>query len=84
MIQQSKTPTKSVQELADNSLATIDNIVVKNAAIGIHSYNAAPAVNGFTLTDNDVGLEVYGGMSLPTIYRSTILSGEAQGWTTTK
>ncbi|MFL2962365.1 MAG: hypothetical protein ACJZ2K_05225, partial [Candidatus Poseidoniaceae archaeon] len=60
----------------------VDNIVVKNAAVGIYSHNAAPSINGFTLTDNDVGLDVYGGMTLPTIYRSTILSGESTGWTT--
>ena len=66
----------------EQSLATIDNIVVKNAGVGIESYNAAPNINGFTLTDNDVGLEVFGGMTLPTIYRSTILSGQSQGWTT--
>jgi plastocyanin len=60
----------------------VDNIVVKNAATGIYSYNAAPTVNGFTLTDNTVGVDVYGGMSLPTIYRSTLLSGQSTGWTT--
>ena len=62
--------------------ASVDNIVVKNAAVGLYSYNAAPTVNGFTLTDNDVGVDVYGGMSLPTIYRSTLLSGQSTGWTT--
>jgi len=60
----------------------VDNIVVKNAAVGIYSYNAAPTINGFTLNDNDVGIDVYGGMTLPTIYRSTSLSGESRGWTT--
>ena len=64
----------------DGSLADVDNIIVKNAAVGIYSENAAPNVNGFTLNDNDVGLEVYGGMSLPSIYRSTLLSGESSGW----
>jgi FlaG/FlaF family flagellin (archaellin) len=63
-----------------NSVGTINNIVVKNAAIGIQSYNGAPQVDGFTSTDNTVGVDVYGGMSLPTIYRSTLLSGEATGW----
>ena len=47
----------------------------------MYSYNAAPTINGFTLTDNDVGVDVYGGMSLPTIYRSTLLSGQS-GWQT--
>ncbi|MDP6870369.1 MAG: type IV pilin [Candidatus Poseidoniaceae archaeon] len=60
----------------------VDNIVVKNAAVGLYSKNAMPQVNGFTMTDNDVGVDVYGGMSLPTIYRSTLLSGQATGWTT--
>ena len=60
----------------------VDNIVVKNAAVGIYSYNAVPTINGFTLTDNDVGVDVYGGMTLPTIYRSTLLSGESTGWKT--
>ena len=63
--------------------AAVDNIVVKNAAVGIYSYNAAPTINGFTLTDNDVGVDVYGGMSLPTIYRSTLLSGQS-GWKPTQ
>ena len=63
---------------------SIDNIIVKNAAVGIQSYNGAPQVDGFTSTDNVVGLDVYGGMSLPTIYRSTLLSGQSTGWTTYK
>ena len=62
--------------------ATIQNIAVSNAAVGIQSYNAAPQVDGFTSTNNDVGIDVYGGMSLPTIYRSTQLSGQSTGWTT--
>ena len=44
--------------------------------------DAAPTIDGFTLTDNTVGMEVDGGMSLPTIFRSEILSGESRGWTT--
>tara|TARA_B110000444_G_scaffold261492_1_gene314159 strand:- start:19257 stop:32756 length:13500 start_codon:yes stop_codon:yes gene_type:complete len=63
---------------------SIDNIVVKNAAVGIQAYNGAPQVDGFTSTDNVVGVDVYGGMSLPTIYRSTLLSGQSTGWTTYK
>ena len=63
---------------------SIDNIIVKNAAVGIQSYNGAPQVDGFTSTDNVVGVDVYGGMSLPTIYRSTLLSGQSTGWTTYK
>jgi hypothetical protein len=61
---------------------SINNIVVKNAAVGIQSYNGAPQVDGFTLSDNDVGIGVYGGMSLPTVYRSTLLSGQNAGWKT--
>ncbi len=68
----------------EGSGGTIDNIVVKNAAIGIQSYNGAPQVDGFTSTDNTVGVDVYGGMSLPTVYRSPLLSGESTGWTTYK
>ncbi len=60
----------------------INNIIVKNAAIGIQANNGAPQVNGFTSTDNTVGVEVTGGMSLPTVYRSTLLSGQATGWKT--
>ena len=63
---------------------SIDNVVVKNAAVGIQSFNGAPQVDGFTSTDNTVGVDIYGGMSLPTIYRSTLLSGESTGWTTYK
>ena len=63
---------------------SIDNVVVKNAAVGIQSFNGAPQVDGFTSTDNTVGVDVYGGMSLPTIYRSTLLSGQSTGWTTYK
>ncbi|NCG01730.1 MAG: type IV pilin, partial [Euryarchaeota archaeon] len=63
---------------------SIDNIVVKNAAVGIQAYNGAPQIDGFTATDNVVGVDVYGGMSLPTLYRSTLLSGQSTGWTTYK
>ena len=63
---------------------TIENVIVKNAAVGIQSYNGAPQVDGFTATDNTVGVDIYGGMSLPTIYRSTLLSGENTGWKTYK
>jgi len=66
----------------EQSGGNADNIVVQNAAVGIYSYNAAPQISGFTLEDNDVGVDVYGGMSLPTLYRSTLLSGQQRGWTT--
>ena len=65
-----------------SATADVDNIVVKNAAIGMHMLNSAPTVDGFTLTDNDVGIDVEGSMSLPTIYRSPRLSGESTGWKT--
>jgi len=63
---------------------SIENVIVKNAAVGIQSYNGAPQVDGFIATDNTVGVDVYGGMSLPTVYRSTLLSGENTGWKTYK
>ena len=68
----------------ENSGATLSDIIVKNAAVGIQSYNGAPQVDGFTSTGNTVGINAYGGMSLPTIYRSTSLSGMNAGWTTYK
>ena len=63
---------------------SIENVIVKNAAVGIQAFNGAPQVDGFTSTDNIVGIDVYGGMSLPTVYRSTLLSGQSTGWTTYK
>ena len=64
----------------EGGMGSVDNIIVKNAETGIYSHNSAPEINGFTLNDNEVGLDVEGGMSLPTIYRSPRLSGEATGW----
>ena len=66
----------------EQSGGNINNIIVKNGAVGIQAYNGAPQIDGFTSTDNTVGVDVYGGMSLPTIYRSTLLSGMATGWET--
>jgi len=66
----------------ENTGASADGITVRNAAVGIKSYNAAPQIDGFTSNGNTVGLSSYGGMSLPTIYRSSALSGQAAGWTT--
>ena len=66
----------------EQSGGNINNIIVKNSAVGIQAYNGAPQIDGFTSTDNTVGVDVYGGMSLPTIYRSTLLSGKATGWET--
>ena len=66
----------------EGSAASIDNIVVKNGAVGIMSKNAAPQIDGFTSTDNTVGVDMEGGMSLPTIYRSPSLAGVSRGWQT--
>ena len=66
----------------DSAASSVSNILVKNSAVGISVVDAAPTIDGFTLTDNTVGMEVDGGMSLPTIYRSEILSGESRGWKT--
>ncbi|MGB2493452.1 MAG: type IV pilin [Poseidonia sp.] len=66
----------------ENAGATVNDVIVKNAAVGIQSYNGAPQVDGFTSNGNTVGIAAYGGMSLPTIYRSTALSGASNGWTT--
>jgi plastocyanin len=68
--------------LEDTASSSLSNIIVKNADVGIQVTDAAPTIDGFTLTNNTVGMDVYGGMSLPSIYRSTRLSGESAGWTT--
>ena len=68
----------------ENAAPTITDIIVRNAAVGIQSYNGAPQIDTFTANGNTVGLAAYGGMSLPTIYRSTALSGQSAGWTTYK
>ena len=67
-----------------NSGASLTDIIVRNAAVGIQSYNGAPQVDGFTSNGNTVGVDVHGGMSLPTIYRSSSLSGMSAGWHTYK
>jgi len=66
----------------ENTKSGMANLAVSGAAVGIKSYNAAPQLDGFTVTDSDVGVNLYGGMSLPTIYRSTSLSGMNAGWET--
>ena len=66
----------------EDTTSSVSDLTVSNAARGIMSYNGAPSVAGFTLTNNDVGMEFFGGMALPSIYRSTLLSGESTGWTT--
>ena len=66
----------------ENSASTdIDDITVENAGTGIMVKSAAPSIDDFTLANNDVGMENYGGMSLPTIYRSPLLQGQS-GWVT--
>ena len=68
--------------LEATAASSLSNIIVKNAAVGIEVVDAAPTIDGFDLQDNTVGLIVDGGMSLPTLYRSTILSGHSAGWST--
>lgn len=68
--------------LEDTAGSSLNNINVMGAQTGIVVKNAAPSIDGFTLTNNTVGIEVNGGMTLPTIYRSTLLSGASRGWTT--
>ena len=66
----------------EESSGSFNNIAVTNAAVGIQSYNAAPSIDGFTSTGNTVGIDAHGGMTLPTIYRSTSLESVARGWKT--
>jgi len=68
--------------LSNTAASSLSNVLVKNSAVGIEVTDAAPTIDGFTLTDNTVGMTVDGGMSLPTLYRSTILSGQSAGWNT--
>jgi hypothetical protein len=68
--------------LVNTAASSLSNVIVKNSAVGIAVEDAAPTIDGFTLTDNTVAMTIDGGMSLPTMYRSTILSGESPGWTT--
>ena len=67
--------------LEQTSSSVLDDITIENAATGIVVRNGAPTVNDFTLSNNDVGVENYGGMALPTIYRSPLLQGQS-GWQT--
>ena len=66
----------------ESSGGSLNNIAVSNAAVGIKAKDSAPQIDGFTSTGSDVGLDIDGGMTLPTIYRSTSLSGESRGWKT--
>ena len=66
----------------EGASGSFNNIAVSNAAVGIQSYNAAPSIDGFTSTGNTVGIDAHGGMTLPTIYRSTSLENVARGWKT--
>jgi len=67
--------------LEQTSSSNLNDITVENAGTGIVIRNGAPTVNDFTLSNNDVGIENYGGMALPTIYRSPLLQGQS-GWQT--
>ena len=53
--------------------SNVQNIAVTGAATGIVVKDSAPTINGFTLTDNTVGMEIDGGMSLPTVYRLSLI-----------
>ena len=66
----------------EGASGSYNNIAVSNAAVGIQSYNAAPSIDGFTSTGNTVGIDAHGGMTLPTIYRSSSLENVARGWKT--
>jgi len=68
--------------LENTASSVLTNVNVAGADTGLVVKDAAPAINGFTLTDNTVGVEIDGGMTLPSIYRSTILSGQSRGWQT--
>ena len=68
--------------LQNTGASNLQNIAVSGADTGISIVDAAPSVDGFTLTDNRVGVVVDGGMTLPSIYRSTLLSGQSAGWNT--
>ena len=68
--------------IQDSGTTAIQNIGVTGADTGIVIKDAAPAIDGFTLNDNTVGVEIDGGMTLPSIYRSTLLSGQSRGWET--
>jgi len=68
--------------LENTASSTLTNVNVAGANTGLVVKDAAPAINGFTLTDNTIGVEIDGGMTLPSIYRSTILSGQSRGWQT--
>ncbi len=66
----------------ENTMSGMANLAITGAAVGIKSHNAAPQLDGFTVSGSDVGVSLYGGMTLPTIYRSTSLSGMNAGWNT--
>ena len=68
--------------IEDSGTSSLQNIGVSGADTGVMIKDAAPAIDGFTLNDNTVGVEIDGGMTLPSIYRSTLLSGQQRGWET--
>ena len=68
--------------IENTGTSSLANINVRGADTGVVIKDAAPSIDGFTLTDNTVGFEINGGMTLPTVFRSTLLSGASRGWTT--
>jgi len=68
--------------IEDSGTSSLQNIGVSGADTGVVIKDAAPSIDGFTLNDNTVGVEIDGGMTLPSIYRSTLLSGQQRGWET--
>ena len=68
--------------LENTGTSSLANVNVRGADTGVSIVDAAPSIDGFTLTDNTVGFEINGGMTLPTVFRSTLLSGASRGWTT--
>ncbi|PXF22898.1 MAG: hypothetical protein CXX72_02240, partial [Methanobacteriota archaeon] len=74
--------TGTAIHLENTAGSSLNNIDVRGAHTGIRIKNAAPTIDDFTLTDNTIGFEIDGGMTLPTIFRSTLLSGQSRGWTT--
>ena len=64
----------------DTASTSVTNLNVENAAIGVVVHKGAPKIDGFTLINNDVGMNIYGGMTLPTFHRSPTLAGASQGW----
>ena len=63
----------------ESATPVLDQITLEDAAIGLKLLRAAPTVNAFTITGTTTGVDVEGSMTLPTLYRSTAISGMS-GW----